>query len=200
MLLLGFSLLLLKVIYQFCARSTERNDCKDWEQIPEKVYVQAQLCTVSRSITVSGISKHYDTEFLSLYFDNPRKSGGRDVESVECLGNGEAVITFKDPQGKYNILSACTCTCMAMCMHAQWLYTNFNLKHENQYGEAFPTAYGIITMVMLVFSTIYMYRILHSTLMQGNYDCREKLFPEEYPPELGHWEGNPKRYIFCVPD
>ena len=71
------------------------------------ISVRGELYKVCRSVRVSGISKNYEDEVLEVYFESNRKSGGGEVESVELLGDGVAIITFKDPKGKYN--SECNC-------------------------------------------------------------------------------------------
>ena len=63
------------------------------------VYLQAELCKVVNSIRVREVTKNYDDEFFQLYFENPKKSGGGKVISVNLLGNGEAIVTFQDPRG-----------------------------------------------------------------------------------------------------
>ena len=62
--------------------------------------IEAELCQVTSSIRVSNITQRYEEDFIQMYFENPRKSGGGEVTSVELLGNGEAVVTFNDPKGK----------------------------------------------------------------------------------------------------
>ena len=63
------------------------------------VYLQAELCKVINSIRVREVTKNYTDEFFQLYFENPEKSGGGKVTSINLLGNGEAVVTFQDPRG-----------------------------------------------------------------------------------------------------
>ena len=63
------------------------------------VYLQAELCKVVNSIPVREVTKNYDDEFFRLYFENPKKSGGGKVTSINLLGNGEAIVTFQDPRG-----------------------------------------------------------------------------------------------------
>ena len=50
-----------------------------------------------RAIHVQGICKDTSEEFLQLFFENRRKSGGGDIEHVDYHNEeGIAVITFKD--------------------------------------------------------------------------------------------------------
>ncbi len=64
--------------------------------------VEAELYKVCSSIRISNVteSDHYNDDFLDLYFES-KNSGGdiKVVQSVELLGNGEAVISFEDPKG-----------------------------------------------------------------------------------------------------
>ena len=63
------------------------------------VYLQAELCKVTNTIRVREVTKNYYDEFFQLYFENPKKSGGGKVTSINLLGNGEATVTFQDPRG-----------------------------------------------------------------------------------------------------
>ena len=62
--------------------------------------IEAELCRVTSSIRVCNITEHYEEDYIQMYFENSRKSGGGEVTSVELLGNGEVVVTFNDPKGK----------------------------------------------------------------------------------------------------
>ena len=66
----------------------------------------AELCRVCNSIHISGITEHYDQLFMLMYFERRESSGGGKVEEpVNLLGEGEAIVTFKDPKGiVYNIM------------------------------------------------------------------------------------------------
>lgn len=66
----------------------------------KNVTFQAELYNICHSIRVRGITKNYDEEVLSMYFENPKRSGGGDVEAVELLGDGEAIVTFQDSKGE----------------------------------------------------------------------------------------------------
>ena len=67
----------------------------------KKTLVRVELCRMSRSIEISNVSKHYDDEFLKMYFENHKKSGGGNVTSIDLLGGGKAIVTFEDPEGIY---------------------------------------------------------------------------------------------------
>ena len=59
----------------------------------------AELCKVCNSIRISGITERYDQLFLKMYFESGDMSGGGKVENVDLLGEGVAIVTFKDPKG-----------------------------------------------------------------------------------------------------
>ena len=59
----------------------------------------AKLCKVCSSVRISGIDQRYDHLFLKIYFENGELSGGGKVEKVDLLGEGVAIVTFKDPKG-----------------------------------------------------------------------------------------------------
>ena len=62
-----------------------------------------ELYEVCRSIRVKGMTKNYDDELLEMYFENKRRSGGGKVECVELLGDGDAIVTFKESNGKIHV-------------------------------------------------------------------------------------------------
>ena len=66
----------------------------------KQISFRGELYGVCRSIRVRGITKNYDDDFLEIYFENKRRSGGGEVESVELLGDGDAIVIFKDSNGK----------------------------------------------------------------------------------------------------
>ena len=60
----------------------------------------AQLVKVACSVLVKNIlSADIDEEFLELYFNNSKLSGGCNVQDVQLIGGGMAVITFEDHKG-----------------------------------------------------------------------------------------------------
>lgn len=61
--------------------------------------VTAVLYEVCNSIRLHGITEHYEEDYIHMYFEASQKSGGGPVESVQMLGEGQAIITFKDPKG-----------------------------------------------------------------------------------------------------
>ncbi len=69
-----------------------------------KAKVEAELYKVCSSIRISNVTRsdHYDDDFLSLYFESKISSEGVEVvQRVELLGNGEAVVSFKNAKGTY---------------------------------------------------------------------------------------------------
>ncbi len=67
------------------------------KQIP----LTAELVKISNKILVHNIESEdsYDVDDLTFYF-NSEKSGGSDVEDVQLIGKGKAIITFADPKGE----------------------------------------------------------------------------------------------------
>ena len=55
------------------------------------------ICT---SVHVSGLKKETSDETISLYFENEKRSGGKDVSHVERKGKDEALVHFEDPTSK----------------------------------------------------------------------------------------------------
>ena len=78
------------------------------------VTVQAELCKVASSIRVRNATRHYDEEYFEMYFESSKRSGGGELASIpQLLGNGEAVVTFKDPKGIVTCKTTCTCIIVA---------------------------------------------------------------------------------------
>ena len=49
---------------------------------------------------MTGVKRSTDTELLKLYFENPSKSGGGEIEAFERESKTGAIsITFKDQSG-----------------------------------------------------------------------------------------------------
>ena len=71
--------------------------------------VTVELCKDTKpSIHIRDITaQRCNEDFLELYFSNPTKSGGGEVESIEILGDNEAIVTFSDPAGRYEYLQIC---------------------------------------------------------------------------------------------
>ena len=65
------------------------------------VIVDAQLYKASDAIRISNITKHYKEDYIELYFESQQYGGG-EVTHIQMLGNGEAIVTFQDPQGNQN--------------------------------------------------------------------------------------------------
>ena len=58
----------------------------------------------STTVTVSGLPEGSTENSVNIHFQN-KKNGGGDVEEVEMLGEGKAMITFEDPQGRFHYMS-----------------------------------------------------------------------------------------------
>ena len=59
-----------------------------------------------------------------MYFENPKWSGGGDVEAVELLGDGEAIVTFQDSKGEVVMI---TLTKVIAC--------NIHSSESNHFGS-----------------------------------------------------------------
>lgn len=57
------------------------------------------LYETCRSIKMHNVTEHYEEEYIVMYFETGKRSGGGAIESVQMLGEGEIVIIFKDPKG-----------------------------------------------------------------------------------------------------
>ena len=55
------------------------------------------VCTC---IQVTGLSERSSNDTIDFYFDNERRSGGKDVLKVERLWKDEALVFFEDPSSK----------------------------------------------------------------------------------------------------
>ena len=68
----------------------------------KEAVIKAELYKVCTSVKLSSITKHYSEEFISLYFESKRSGGGENkkVTKVELHGNGEAIVTFENPDGR----------------------------------------------------------------------------------------------------
>ena len=68
----------------------------------KKKEADAEVEEDEQLIEVTGFKWLHDMEVLKLYFENPRKSGGSEIETIERDSKTGAVrITFKDPSGKW---------------------------------------------------------------------------------------------------
>ena len=55
-----------------------------------------------RAVQVTGIASDTSREFLTLLFENQRKSGGGEIDELEYDNStGTAIVTFTDPESKY---------------------------------------------------------------------------------------------------
>lgn len=70
-----------------------------------------QSITESATIAVSNIPKDMAEDTLQMIFENKRYGGGGDVKNIVYeKGQGSAVITFYDPEGKpfiYSFIHSC---------------------------------------------------------------------------------------------
>lgn len=77
--------------------------------------IEVELYKACTTIQISNATEHYDEDFIQMYFESHRKSGGGTVTHVEMLGNGEATVTFQDPKGSYHAFCFyCNIPCSSM--------------------------------------------------------------------------------------
>lgn len=56
-------------------------------------------------ILVTGLKKETTDITIELYFENEKRSGGKDVSQVERKGRDQAVVYFDDPSSKMRLIS-----------------------------------------------------------------------------------------------
>ena len=54
-------------------------------------------------VLVTGLQKETTDDTIELYFDNEKRSGGKDVSQVERKGEDQALVYFEDPSSKIYI-------------------------------------------------------------------------------------------------
>ena len=64
----------------------------------------ASLTPMSPVVRVVGVLPEWDEDMLSLAFDDEDEGGGEIEENGIHISGNEALITFKDPEGKCNLL------------------------------------------------------------------------------------------------
>ena len=55
-------------------------------------------------ILVTGLKKETTDDTIELYFENAKRSGGKDVSQVERKGRDQALVYFEDPSSKKRLL------------------------------------------------------------------------------------------------
>lgn len=55
---------------------------------------------VCSCILVTGLKKETTDDTIELYFENEKRSGGKDVSQVERKGKDQALVYFEDPSCK----------------------------------------------------------------------------------------------------
>lgn len=94
----------------------------------------AKLCKVCSSVRISGITQRYDHLVLTMYFENGELSGGGKVEKIDLLGDGVAIVTFKDPKGMLLLYLALlhtfciqVCSCVPSCCSKHYWIDAFHV-------------------------------------------------------------------------
>lgn len=65
---------------------------------------QLQRVPICSCILVTGLKKETTDDKIELYFENEKRSGGKDVSQVERKGKDQALVYFEDPSSKINLL------------------------------------------------------------------------------------------------
>lgn len=55
-------------------------------------------------VLVTGLKKETTDDTIELYFENEKRSGGKDVSQVERKGKDQALVYFEDPSSKKRLL------------------------------------------------------------------------------------------------
>ena len=56
------------------------------------------------TVMVSGLPEGSTENSVYIHFQK-KKYGGGDIQRVEMLGEGKAIVTFEDPQGRFSCIS-----------------------------------------------------------------------------------------------
>ena len=56
-------------------------------------------------ILVTGLKKETTYDAIELYFENEKRSGGKNVSQVERKGKDQALVYFQDPSSKIHFFS-----------------------------------------------------------------------------------------------
>ena len=72
----------------------------------------------SRTVTVFGLPEGSTKDSVHIHFQK-RKNGGGDIQKVEMLGEGKAMIIFEDPEGRFHYMSYYY---YYVCMHIVLFY------------------------------------------------------------------------------
>ena len=59
---------------------------------------------VCSCILVTGLKKETTDDTIQLYFENEKRSGGKDVSEVERFRKDQALVHFEDPNSKKYLL------------------------------------------------------------------------------------------------
>jgi len=56
-------------------------------------------------ILVTGLKKETTDDTIALYFENEKRSGGKDVSQVERKGKDQALVYLEDPSSVQNVMA-----------------------------------------------------------------------------------------------
>ena len=91
--------------------------------LPTDSITRASMTPTSPVVRVVGILPGWSERVLTLAFDNEEEGGGEIEENGIRIKGSEALITFKDPDGKFNFLISCACMTHSLTYHEYALAT-----------------------------------------------------------------------------
>jgi len=81
------------------------DDDADDDSIESDYYDTEAVVTDTRSVIVSNIPKSLSEDYLRMFLENSRRSGGGEITDVQLdQKSATAVVTFADPQGNDDCL------------------------------------------------------------------------------------------------
>lgn len=83
--------------------------------------------TLENTLEVSDIPENFTDEFLTLYFENKRRSGGGPLVSVQRNGSC-AVLVFEESEGKYKSGKCLISNHYLITCHIHVLYKYFTAQ------------------------------------------------------------------------
>ena len=66
----------------------------------DKCKLRLERVPICTSILVTGLKSETSHDALHLYFENEKRSGGKDVSHVERKSKDKAIVSFEDPGSK----------------------------------------------------------------------------------------------------
>lgn len=63
----------------------------------DKCKLRLERVPICTSLLVTGLRNETSQDAIQLYFENMKRSGGKDVSHVERKGKDKAIVSFEDP-------------------------------------------------------------------------------------------------------